>query len=400
MRYAYNREIDGSCDHPSRKEYENKLQRIFSLNSRYARDAILQAKAQMASCKELEINPKKVIFGSKKLFRKLKKRHLQTEELRDKYRESRQCNLYSRGETSRKGNVNLRIVGNQLRINVGNRTYIYADIHTRHKKWPLLLASNSYSVRLKRKGNKWYAYFSFGEELPDITTTLTNGAIGIDLNAFPSNIAWAETSAIGNYLTSDTINTHYLYDCRKDKRDWYVWHYARQITEIAKHKNKGVVIEDLSFGKARNRAQNNFCYRKLKQAIIATCRRQGVEVKVVNPAYTSIIGCVKYAPLYGLSRHTSAAFVIARRGRGYKEKLPKSFARRINRISVTRQKKEAYPLNKVFKYVYSVCKVAALTEHLTGKPKTNWSIFRPFVVSEDYSQVPKLGPLLGCGPSP
>ena len=41
--------------------------------------------------------------------------------------------------------------------------------------------------------------------------------------------------------------------------------------------------------------------------------KNGVEIIEVNPAYTSIIGRVKFAKKYGLSIHLSAAFCIARR---------------------------------------------------------------------------------------
>ncbi len=41
----------------------------------------------------------------------------------------------------------------------------------------------------------------------------------------------------------------------------------------------------------------------------------------VNPAYTSVIGKAKYRKRLGVSDHQSAAFAIARRGMGLKEKV-------------------------------------------------------------------------------
>jgi hypothetical protein len=49
-----------------------------------------------------------------------------------------------------------------------------------------------------------------------------------------------------------------------------------------------------------------------------------VALRRVNPAYTSIIGRVKFARRYGLSVHEAASVTIARRAMGYSEKLPRS----------------------------------------------------------------------------
>lgn len=54
--------------------------------------------------------------------------------------------------------------------------------------------------------------------------------------------------------------------------------------------------------------------------------RQGVPIRTVKPAYTSIIGPLQYQPHYGISVHHAAAWVIGRRG-GLKirrENVPKA----------------------------------------------------------------------------
>ena len=68
---------------------------------------------------------------------------------------------------------------------------------------------------------------------------------------------------------------------------------------------------------------HNFVYRKLLESIERKAIRCGVRLFKVNPAYTSIIGKYKYATAYGLSFHQAAAFVIARRGLGFRESIPK-----------------------------------------------------------------------------
>jgi len=75
---------------------------------------------------------------------------------------------------------------------------------------------------------------------------------------------------------------------------------------------------------------HNFVYRRLLEAIERRGLRCGVAIRKVNPAYTSIIGKYKYATDYGLSFHQAAAFVIARRGLGFHERIPKKIQRLIS----------------------------------------------------------------------
>jgi len=54
-------------------------------------------------------------------------------------------------------------------------------------------------------------------------------------------------------------------------------------------------------------------------------RRYGIAVKEINPAYTSVIGMLKYAPQLSLTKDVASAWVIARRGLGFKERVPKNY---------------------------------------------------------------------------
>jgi hypothetical protein len=66
-------------------------------------------------------------------------------------------------------------------------------------------------------------------------------------------------------------------------------------------------------------------YKGLLQKIEIVAKRSGIHVIKVNPAYKSIIGKLKYAPLYNIDKDTAGAYVIARRGLGFKECLPKNY---------------------------------------------------------------------------
>ncbi len=50
----------------------------------------------------------------------------------------------------------------------------------------------------------------------------------------------------------------------------------------------------------------------------------GVQLIKVNPAYTSIIGKLKYSPMLGIDKDIAGAYVIARHELGFKESLHKN----------------------------------------------------------------------------
>jgi predicted transposase len=131
IRYAYKRLLEGVAE----KEIEKAIQEKHKLNARYVKDAVLIAKQVLKSCIQRGQNPKKLVFGSRDVFEKLKKKHLtgkRREKLRQRWEERRYYYLYSRGEKFHKGNLNLRFVhlNNQwyLRINLGNGGYVWVKV--------------------------------------------------------------------------------------------------------------------------------------------------------------------------------------------------------------------------------------------------------------------------------
>ena len=354
MRFAYKKLLEGK----TRNELKKQLQKIFNLNSRYVDDAILEAQNVITLAKELGFNPKKVVFGGKVLFEKLSKKHLaekQRNRLKRKWREKRQGNLYSRGDRNKKGNLNLRIIIQNekpyLRVNVGNKKWIALELITSHKKWEIfetyLIQEVPYSVRVQKRNGKYYCYITFEEEIPPVNIGFDNGAIGIDLNASPSHIAWAEVGKDGNLKSYGEIPTPHLFDGKKTKRDYFAWIYAHQIIKIALEKRKGIVLESLEIknrgfrgdysGRKSRRIRHNFSYRKLKERIIYLAKRFGIAVKKVNLAYTSVIGMLKYAPQFNLTKDVASALVIVRKGLGFSEKIPKNYKKLLEKIEESPQ---------------------------------------------------------------
>jgi len=179
---------------------------------------------------------------------------------------------------------------------------------------------------LKRENGFWYTQVSFS--LPKEIKDFHQGYIGIDVNY--NLIATAECDPKGNwvgfknyYLDSEELTT----DQAKNELSLIV----NDIVSRAKDSGKGIVREKLDFsdlklkpkGKVTNRKLNSIQYSIFGQLLESRCLKSGVVLKSVNPAYTSTIGRNKYSKRFGVSVHTAAAFVIARRGfYRIKEKLP------------------------------------------------------------------------------
>jgi len=191
-----------------------------------------------------------------------------------------------------------------------------------------------YTVRLKLRNGKVYAQFSREEKLPEVVITKDNVVIGIDINAYPFHLALVRAAKDGNMEKYERISLDQLLEEDSEKRTYLSWQAAHQVVEIAKRERKAIVVENLEklpkgkrgdgLPKLRQRLQK-WIYKALLQKIEIVAKRNGIQVIKVNPAYTSIIGKLKYAPLYNIDKDTAGAYVIARRGLGFKERLPKNY---------------------------------------------------------------------------
>ena len=93
------------------------------------------------------------------------------------------------------------------------------------------------------------------------------------------------------------------------------------VVECARGVGKPIVIEKLDFrqkksaleGESRkySRMLSSFSYGKIKAYFLSRGYRQGVEIHQVNPAYSSVIGRVKFMERYGLTVHQAVGLVRA-----------------------------------------------------------------------------------------
>jgi hypothetical protein len=79
-------------------------------------------------------------------------------------------------------------------------------------------------------------------------------------------------------------------------------------------------------GKAKLRKRlHQWNAKEFLQKLKRVAMIKGVEVVEVNPAYTSVIGMLKYAPQLNIDKDVAGAYVIGRRALGFKEDTPENY---------------------------------------------------------------------------
>jgi IS605 OrfB family transposase len=352
IRVAYNmlRELEKEKTRNPHAQIYHRLRLLFpELPTRYIDSAIYKAKQYPTD--------KPVIFGGKRLFEKLCKNHLSgkaREKLKKQWRELRQGTLISIGSKSDKGNRLTRFEDKEgrlhLRITTGNREFIYAKVlrepSNNKDKWltfmAMLLESRQtknyfpYTVELKLKNGEVYGSVSFEIPTPEVRYTKENGVIAIDTNASPIHLAIAEVSKTGDLLSYQTISLHHLIGLSQNSKDHQEWILAHKIVDLAIEKGKAIAVENLKKlkkgmrgdGKAKLRKRlHQWNAKKFLQKLKRVAMIKGVEVIEVHPAYTSVIGMLKYAPQLSIDKDIAGAYVIGRRALGFKEDMPENYER-------------------------------------------------------------------------
>ena len=154
------------------------------------------------------------------------------------------------------------------------------------------------------------------------------------------------------------------------------------VVEYARGAGKPLVVEKLDFrqkkavleGESRkySRMLSGFSYGKVKAYFISRGYREGVEIKAVNPAYSSVVGRVKFMERYGLTVHQAAAMVLARRSLGCSRAHPKSMGMsrrqwRTYRLHRTRARKRVKHVWTYWGAIAGQLRPALAAQHRLGK---------------------------------
>ena len=186
------------------------------------------------------------------------------------------------------------------------------------------------SFRFKRDGKGWRVFVSTQRSYVPVVTDRQRGALGVDLNG--DHLAVSETDGDGNWLSSWRVSL-VTYGKGFRQAEALIGDAVASVVADAKLLGKPVVIEKLDFRQKKaalegesprySRMLSSFSYGKVKAYFLSRGYRLGVEVCQVNPAFSSIIGRVKFMERYGLSVHQAAALVLARRLLGCSERIPR-----------------------------------------------------------------------------
>lgn len=290
-----------------------------------------------------------VTFGTKEMFIRRCKGLISKEE----WNNCRNNRFYSRGDKSKNGNPNLRIIiknnmsfleistlektstNRAIKVQVpiylpqklSKKTGKANGINYREMFLSYLASGEAYQVEILKRNDKYYCHITFDLQKQKPVYTGHNGIIGIDTN--PDGFALTMIDNKGNYKWHTYLKQHELLYARSNRRENLCGELVKRVILIAKTYSCGVAIEDLKFKNDKDvhskfaRIKHQFIYSKLLTMLESTCIREGIEIIKVKPQFTSKIGLYKYCHQYGMIVHNGAGMVIARRSYNFKEKVPK-----------------------------------------------------------------------------
>ena len=234
------------------------------------------------------------------------------------------------------------------------------------------------SYRFKRDGKGWRVFVTTQVASAPVVTDKSFGAIGVDLNA--DHLAVSETDADGNWLRSWRVPL-VTYGKSQRQAEALIGDAVAGIVAYARGAGKPIVIEKLDFRQKRSglegesrkysRMLSSFSYGKVKACFLSRGIRQGVQVYQLNPAFSSVIGRVKFMERYGLSVHQAAALALARRLLGCSERIPR---RRVCPVGNGVRVAFSVPARKRVKHVWTLwgavlgqLRPALAAQHRLGK---------------------------------
>ena len=184
--------------------------------------------------------------------------------------------------------------------------------------------------RFVRDEVSWTAHVTV-EDRRDITIDdFGKGCLAVDVNV--DHLAVTQVAADGNPLRTWNVPCQ-TYGVSGNRAGNVVRHAVLRVVTLAKSLGVPIACEKLDFtakkaalederSPRRARMLSSFAYSAILDGLKACAIRHGVAVRAVNPAYTSLIGRMKFARRYGLSVHASAALAIGRRAMNLSERAP------------------------------------------------------------------------------
>jgi IS605 OrfB family transposase len=222
----------------------------------------------------------------------------------------------------------------RLRLNGSVRRVVSFEVRFAHGADHLVQAlrvKQATSYRFLRDAKGWRIFATTKAIEVPVQSRLATGCVGVDLNV--GFVAVSQTDRFGNVVVACNVPLP-LAETAAHQAQTAVAQCVKNIVAYAVRAGKPLAIERLDFAKkkaqlsyaspGRQRRLSSFAYRAFEQLLSARSHDAGVEVRHVNPAYSSKIGRQKYARRYGLSVHLAAALVLARRGQKFRDRYVSS----------------------------------------------------------------------------
>ena len=183
---------------------------------------------------------------------------------------------------------------------------------------------------IHKKRSTWEIHITVEvQPQPLKTNQVCWGAIGVDLN--PGSIGYARVDKDGNLAALHNIKTN-IQSQPKGRTEAILADAVTPVIVLALQHQCPIVVEKLDFSDKKkrwremssryNRMLSGFAYSKFLQLLKARCFKLGIQLIEVNPAYSSLIGLIKFMSLYGMNSATAAAVVLARRAMRLSERPP------------------------------------------------------------------------------
>jgi IS605 OrfB family transposase len=248
--------------------------------------------------------------------------------------------------------------------------------------------TGSKTWHLFKKDGKWNIAVQFtASEVKRQSKDRAYGCIGIDMN--PGSIGWSYVDTEGNLKAHGKIPLEI--GLPSGKQQAQIVDACLSLANLAICFSCPVVCEELDFAHKKEclgeqskkyaRMMSSWAYSEFFKQLNAILSNRGIELITVNPAYSSIIGLVKYMKMYGLASDEAAALVIARRGMRLSERLPSTITAY---VEVNSAKHVWSMWNQLNKQIERSGKVNRRHDYFTV---SNWSFLANLENEEDLSRL-------------
>jgi IS605 OrfB family transposase len=302
----------------SKAEIERLLQEQIGINSRYTKDAY----------NSIVYLPPHVTFGGFKLQRLRETGKISA----DEYRNRRNALIISRGDKTKCGNLNARIITNKdgrfvLRINVppDNQTsechWIYPEIFIPNKYVEyyghLLKGKTPYTVLLKRRDNenRYDVRIVIEVTTEECMLKEIKRVMALDVNAGHIDFAIADKAHV---LAIGKINCHEVQYVSANKTSNLLHKTANKIWNIAEHYGARVVYGRLNTTGFKTNNKANRKVRRIPHHKLGTILEYKYGATKRSEANTTKIGR-RISPIVGLDVHKCSATAFALKVLHYEE---------------------------------------------------------------------------------